>query len=60
MGKQWERASRRRGPGRSPEQLSIDDDRESTQIVALLRGKGYDPVFKEWDRAFLDCRAGAS
>ena len=44
---------------RSTEQFAIDDDRPPAQIVALLRAKGYDPVFKDWDRAFLDGQAGA-
>lgn len=39
---------------RSTEQFAIDDDRSADQICALLREKGYDPVWKDWDRAFLD------
>lgn len=40
------------------QQFAIDDDRSPEQICAMLRAKGYDPVFKDWDRAFLDRNAG--
>lgn len=40
------------------QQFAIDDDRSPEQICAMLRAKGYDPVFKDWDRAFLDRKAG--
>ncbi len=38
----------------SNQQFAIDDDRDAEEICAMLRAKGYDPVFKDWDRAFLD------
>jgi 2-iminoacetate synthase len=41
----------------SSRQFAIDDDRSAEQICAMLRAKGYDPVFKDWDRAFLDRKA---
>jgi len=43
---------------RSTEQFAIDDDRSPARICELLREKGYDPVWKDWDRAFLDKAAG--
>lgn len=38
----------------SKQQFAIDDDRNAEEICAMLRAQGYDPVFKDWDRAFLD------
>jgi len=34
------------------EQFVIDDDRDANQICAMLRGQGYEPVWKDWDGAF--------
>ncbi|MDK2847305.1 MAG: 2-iminoacetate synthase, partial [Desulfuromonadales bacterium] len=31
----------------------IDDDRDAEQVCAMLRSKGYEPVWKDWDGAFL-------
>ena len=42
----------------SSQQFAIDDDRDAEEICAMLRARGYDPVFKDWDRAFLDRKAG--
>jgi 2-iminoacetate synthase len=39
---------------RSTEQFAIDDNRSPAQICNLLRQRGYDPVWKDWDRAFLE------
>jgi 2-iminoacetate synthase len=39
------------------EQFAIDDDRDAEQVCAMLRAKGYDPVWKDWDRTFLDREA---
>jgi 2-iminoacetate synthase len=36
------------------EQFAIDDDRDADQVCAMLRARGYDPVWKDWDRVFLD------
>lgn len=36
------------------QQFAIDDDRSPEQICSMLKAAGYDPVFKDWDRAFLD------
>ena len=34
-------------------QFAIDDDRTPAEFAAMLRAKGYDPVWKDWDSAFL-------
>ena len=35
------------------EQFAIDDDRTPAEIASYLATRGYDPVWKDWDRAFL-------
>lgn len=35
------------------EQFAIDDQRSPAEIAQLLRSRGYDPVWKDWDSAFL-------
>ena len=35
------------------EQFEIADDRSATDIAALLRRKGFEPVWKDWDKAIL-------
>ena len=40
------------------EQFSIDDDRTPAEIAGLLTERGYDPVWKDWDGAFLNRDAG--
>jgi 2-iminoacetate synthase len=35
------------------EQFAIADDRSPAQIAALLRARGFDPVWKDWDAAIL-------
>ncbi|PLY03110.1 MAG: 2-iminoacetate synthase ThiH [Desulfuromonas sp.] len=37
----------------STQQFAIDDDRTPSEIEQLLRERGYDPVWKDWDVAFL-------
>jgi 2-iminoacetate synthase len=34
-------------------QFEISDDRNPATIAELLRSKGFDPVWKDWDRAIL-------
>ncbi len=34
-------------------QFSIDDDRSSEEISRVIRAKGYEAVWKDWDAAFL-------
>ena len=38
----------------STQQFAIDDDRTPAEVEQLLRDKGYDPVWKDWDVAFLN------
>jgi len=40
------------------EQFTIDDDRTPAEIADLLRARGYDPVWKDWDGAFLQKETG--
>jgi len=40
------------------EQFAIDDDRTPAEIAEVLRSHGYDPVWKDWDSAFLNREAG--
>ncbi len=42
----------------STRQFAIDDDRTPAEIAQLLRDKGYDPVWKDWDAAFLSPSRG--
>lgn len=35
------------------QQFEINDDRSPAEIESLLRRRGYDPVWKDWDSAFL-------
>lgn len=39
------------------EQFEIEDTRPMKDVVAAIRGAGYDPVFKDFDRAFDSDRA---
>lgn len=43
----------------SLEQFEIDDGRSPAEIAALLRGRGYEPVWKDWDPTY-DGRAAAA
>jgi 2-iminoacetate synthase len=38
----------------SLEQFEISDERSPAAIAAMLRSKGYEPVWKDWDRAFIN------
>lgn len=40
------------------EQFTIDDDRTAAEIAEFLRTRGYDPVWKDWDGAFLQKQSG--
>jgi len=48
------------GAVKQTEQFAIDDDRTPAEFAAMLRAKGYDPVWKDWDSAFLDRSAGSA
>jgi 2-iminoacetate synthase len=39
------------------EQFAIDDDRTPAEIAEILKARGYDPVWKDWDGAFLQKQA---
>ena len=34
------------------EQFEIEDSRSPAEVVAMIRAAGYDPVWKDFDRAF--------
>ena len=44
--------------GHDGEQFAINDERSPVETAELLCNCGYDPVWKDWDRAFLDRKAG--
>ncbi|MHC4265689.1 MAG: 2-iminoacetate synthase ThiH [Planctomycetota bacterium] len=37
----------------STEQFEIDDTRSSDEVARMIRGHGFDPVWKDWDTAFV-------
>lgn len=41
----------------STRQFVIDDDRSAAEVEKMIRSKGYEAVWKDWDRAFLNGRA---
>ncbi|MGE4343330.1 MAG: 2-iminoacetate synthase ThiH [Geoalkalibacter sp.] len=41
-------------PNHSTQQFAIDDDRSPAEVCCLIRAKGYEAVWKDWDGAFLD------
>ena len=40
-------------PKENLEQFEIDDTRSTSSFVSVMRERGYEPVFKDWDRSFL-------
>jgi 2-iminoacetate synthase len=36
------------------EQFQVVDDRRPEEVAGALRARGYDPVWKDWDRGFTD------
>lgn len=40
------------GDAASLEQFSIDDERSPAEIAEMLGARGYDPVWKDWDRSY--------
>jgi len=41
-------------PGsKATEQFEIADDRSPSEVASLLRARGFDAVWKDWDRAIL-------
>ena len=47
------------GEAESLEQFEIDDGRSPAEVASLLRGKGYDPVWKDWDATYDGCARAA-
>jgi 2-iminoacetate synthase len=45
-------------PDRTTQQFAIDDDRTPEEVGRMIRAKGYEAVWKDWDSAFLDRAAG--
>lgn len=41
----------------STRQFVIDDDRTAAEVEQMIQSKGYEAVWKDWDRAFLDSGA---
>ncbi len=41
-------------------QFDISDSRSPAEIAALLRSKGYEPVWKDWDAAILNADSNAA
>ncbi len=42
------------GDDHSTQQFAIDDERSPEEVSKLIRAKGYEAVWKDWDSAFLD------
>jgi 2-iminoacetate synthase len=38
---------------RNTGQFEVSDERSATDVVAMLKSQGLEPVWKDWDRAFL-------
>jgi 2-iminoacetate synthase len=36
------------------EQFEVDDNRSPVEVAAVISNQGFEPVWKDWDRAFLD------
>ncbi|MBU2018099.1 MAG: 2-iminoacetate synthase ThiH, partial [Bacteroidetes bacterium] len=41
-------------PKENLEQFEIDDSRPTDEFVQVIKERGYEPVFKDWDRSFLN------
>ena len=39
-------------PEESLEQFSVSDERSPSEICSMLKDKGFDPVWKDWDKAY--------
>jgi 2-iminoacetate synthase len=53
-GRRVELSSAIAGNAEATGQFDIADDRSPAQIAGVLRAKGFDPVWKDWDEAILD------
>jgi len=36
----------------SIEQFEVDDNRNPAQVAAMIKQAGFEPVLKDWDRAY--------
>ncbi|MHC4417436.1 MAG: 2-iminoacetate synthase ThiH [Planctomycetota bacterium] len=41
-------------PMSATRQFDIDDNRTPAQVVAMIERQGFEPVWKDWDRAFVE------
>jgi 2-iminoacetate synthase len=44
-------------PEESTRQFDINDERTPAEVARMIRSKGYEAVWKDWDRYFLDRKA---
>jgi len=42
----------------SGQQFAVSDERTPAEVASAVRARGYDPVWKDWDRGFGDPAAG--
>jgi 2-iminoacetate synthase len=42
------------------EQFEVDDNRSPVEVAAVISNQGFEPVWKDWDRAFLGDQGGDS
>ncbi len=42
------------GDSGAVKQFEIDDDRSAAEVAAMIKNAGFDPVWKDWDSAFLE------
>ncbi len=47
-------------PEESLEQFSVSDERSATEICSMLKGKGFDPVWKDWDKSYDHPKANST
>ncbi|MEA3225592.1 MAG: 2-iminoacetate synthase ThiH, partial [Planctomycetota bacterium] len=46
------------GHSKAIEQFEVDDDRSPVEVAAVISNQGFEPVWKDWDRAFLGNQNG--
>ena len=47
-------------PEESLEQFSVSDERSAAEICSMLKGKGFDPVWKDWDKSYDHPKANST
>ena len=47
-------------PEESLEQFSVSDERSATEICSMLKAKGFDPVWKDWDKSYDHPKANST